>query len=179
MIVNGHYDVANNEFYIFISADIPELKSVVNITNESYFVNFDTENSIGPTLGFRPVTLKYGYNKSQDIVQITKINLVLVNVDLITGSYVNGSESPAIYSFDPYKVPPGYKLDDRPNPSLTYYPVNRPSINSIRIWLTDQNNKEIDLRREKVTIKLQIREVTNIKEEIKRAIKELRKDNIL
>jgi len=179
MITNGDYDVANNEFYIAVSADIPELKSVVNITNKSYFVSFDTENSIGSTLGFQPLTIHYGYNKSQDIVKITKINLVLVNVDMITGSYVNGSQSPAIYSFDPYKVPPGYKIDDRPNPSLTYYPVNRVSINSIRTWLTDQNNKGIDLRGEKVTVKLQIREVTNIKEEVKRAIKELKKDNIL
>jgi hypothetical protein len=179
MITNGDYDAVNNEFYIIISADIPQLKSVVNITKESYLVNFDVEKSIGPTLGFQPVTLQFGYNKSQDIVKITKTNLVLVNVDLITGSYVNGRQSPAIYSFDPYKVPPGYKLNERPNPSLTYYPVNRLSINSLRIWLTDQNNKEIDLQGETVTIKIQIREVVNIKEEIKRAINELKKDNIL
>ena len=33
MITNGDYDVDNNEFYISISADIPELKSIVNITD--------------------------------------------------------------------------------------------------------------------------------------------------
>ena len=184
MISNGDYDVDNKEFYITLSADIPELKSIINITNRSYIVDFNIENSIGPTLGFHYDALwhgkiGYGYNKSPNIVDITKTNLVLVNADLISGSYVNGSQSPAIYSFDPYKVPPGYKLDDRPNPSLTYYPVNKTSINSMRIWLTDQNNKAIDLRGEKITVKLQIRKVTNIKEEIKRAIKELKKDNIL
>ena len=184
MITNGDFDAANNEFYISITADIPELKSVVNITNKTYLVDFLVEDSISPTLGFHYDSLwhgkiGYGYNKSPKIVQITKVNLVLVNADMITGSYVNGSQSPAIYSFDPYKVPPGYKLDERPNPSLTYYPVNRISINSMRIWLTDQDNKVIDLRGEKVTVKLQIREVINIKEEIKRAIKELKKDNIL
>jgi hypothetical protein len=179
MITNGDYDVDNNEFYITISADIPELKSIINITNPSYFVDFNIENSIGPTLGFRPVTVGPGYNKSQAIVDITKINLVLVNVDIISGSYVSGCQSPCIYSFDPYKVPPGYKLDDRPNPSLTYYPVNRTSINSLRIWLTDQNNKTIDVRGEKVTIKIQIREVINIKDQIKRAIIELKRENIL
>ena len=185
MIINNDFDAANNEFYISITANIPELKSVVNITNKTYLVDFNTENSIGPTLGFPydPLwhgKIGHGYNKSPNIVQITKINLVLVNVDLITGSYVNGSQSPAIYSFDPYKVPPGYKLDDRPNPSLTFYPVTRTTtINSLRIWLTDQDNNIIDLRGEKVTIKLQIRKVTNIKEEIKKAIKELKKENIL
>ena len=181
MVINGDFNTAtdNKEFYISLSADMPELKSIINITNPSYIVDFNVENSIGPTLGFQPVTLRLGYNKSQAIVDIIKINLVLVNVDIISGSYVSGSQSPCIYSFDPYKVPPGYKLDDRPNPSLTYYPVNRPSINSLRIWLTDQNNKTIDLRGEKVTVKIQIREVINIKDQIKRAIIELKKENIL
>ena len=179
MITNGDYNVDNNEFYVTISADIPELKSIINITNTSYIVDLNVENSIGSTLGFQPVTLGLGYNKSQEIVDITKINLVLVNTDIISGSYVSGYQSPCIYSFDPYKVPPGYKLDDRPNPSLTYYSVNRASINNLRIWLTDQNNKTIDLRGEKVTVKIQIREVTNIKDQIKRAIIELKKENIL
>src|SRR6266516_2516254 len=188
MIINGDYDIINKEFYITVSADIPELKSIINITNQSYLVDFNVENSIGSTLGFYPENstkyfqkkLTYGYNKSHDIVDITKTNLVLINVSFISGSYVNGYELPAIYSFDPYKVPPGYKLDDRPNPSLTYYPVNeREKLNSIRIWLTDQNSKPIDLRRERVTIKIQIREVINIKKEIKRAIKELKAEKIL
>src|SRR5271163_1191837 len=174
MITNGDYDIDNKEFYITLSADIAELKSMINITNRSYIVDFNIENSIGSTLGFQPVILHIGYNKSQEIVDITKINLVLVNVDIISGSYVSGHQSPCIYSFDPYKVPPGYKLDDRPNPSLTYYPVNRTSINSLRIWLTDQNNKPVDVRGEKVTVKLQIREMINIKDQIKRAIIELK-----
>ena len=179
MTVNGDFNTDNKEFYITLSADFPELKSIIHITDPSYIVDFNVENSIGPTLGFQPVTLRLGYNKSQAIVDINKINLVLVNVDIISGSYVSGHQSPCIYSFDPYKVPPGYKLDDRPNPLLTYYPVNRPSINSLRIWLTDQNNKTIDLRGEKVTVKIQIREVINIKDQIKRAIIELKKENIL
>src|SRR6266516_1895649 len=185
MVINGDYDTINKEFYITVSADIPELKSIINITNKSYYVAFDPENSIGSTLGFSSgnygiLILGYGYNKSPAIVDITKTNLVLINVSFISGSYVNGYELPAIYSFDPYKVPPGYKLDDRPNPSLTYYPVNeREKLNSIRIWLTDQNSKPIDLRRERVTIKIQIREVINIKKEIKRAIKELKAEKFL
>jgi len=179
MINNADFNADDNEFYITLSADIPELKSIINITNPLYIVDFNIENSIGPTLGFQSEVLGFGYNKSPTIVDITKINLVLVNIDIISGSYVSGYQSPCIYSFDPYKVPPGYKLDDRPNPSLTYYPVNKTSINSLRIWLTDQSNKPIDLRGEKVTIKIKIREVINIKEEIKRAIKELKKENIL
>ena len=180
--VNRDYDENNQKFPVSLTADISQLKSVINITNPDYLVSFDIENSIGPTLGFEKLRLNhlhFGSNMSENIVDITKVNLVLVNVDIISGSYVNGFQSPAIYSFDPYKVPPGYKLDERPNPSLIYYPVNRLIINRLHVWLTDQNNKSVDFRGEKVTVKLHIREVSNIKEEVKRAIKELHKENIL
>jgi len=181
MIINEDYDAENNKFYITLSADIAELKSIIDITNKKYLVDFNVENCIGPTLGFfreETETSKYfhkkigiGYNKSQNIVDITKINLVLVNIDIISGSYVNGNQSPCIYSFDPYKVPPGYKLDERPNPTLIFYPINRTNIHKLRIWLTDQNNKPVDFRGERVTIKIYIREKLSIKQEIIKALK--------
>lgn len=189
MIINEDYDVENNKLYITLSADIAELKSIIEITNKRYLVDFNVENSIGPTLGFfREATetsrsfhkmIGYGYNKSNNIVDITKINLVQVNIDIISGSYVNGNQSPCIYSFDPYKVPPGYKLEERPNPTLIFYPVNRTNIHNLRIWLTDQDNKLVDFRGERVTIKILIREKLSIKKEIKEAIKELKQKNIL
>ena len=173
MIQNGDFDTNNNEAYITISPHISELKSIIHISNETYVVDFNTENSIGSVLGFRSLRIGYGYNKSHDIVDITKVNSVLVNVDIISGSYVNGCESPAIYSFDPNRVPPGFKIEERPNPSLIYYPVNRKNIHYITVWLTDQDNNPIDLRGERVTVKIHIREVRNVEQEIKNAIKEL------
>ena len=113
------------------------------------------------------------------IVKITKVNSVLVNVDIISGSYVNGQLSPAIYSLDPSRVSLGYKIHERPSPSLIFYPVNRSCIGNIRVWLTDQNNKPIDLRGEIVTVNLYIREVLNVKRQIMEAITELKKKNIL
>ena len=57
------------------------------------------------------------------------------------------SYSPTIYSFYP-NVSPGHKIVERPSPSLVFYPVSRNEINSMRVWLTDQNNNSIDLRGE-------------------------------
>jgi hypothetical protein len=179
MLINGDYDSNNNKFYITITANIAELKSIIDITNESYLVDFTVENSIGSTLGFNPLIIRYGHNKSQNIVDITKVNSVLVNVDIISGSYVNGNQSPAIYSFDPNRVSPGYKIDERPNPTLIFYHVSRLCINSVRVWLTDQDHNPIDTRGERVTVKLIIREVKNIKHQIKKAIKELKAENII
>ena len=43
MINNGDFNADDNEFYITLSADIPELKSIINITNPLYIVDFNIE----------------------------------------------------------------------------------------------------------------------------------------
>jgi len=107
-----------------------------------------------------------------------KINSILVNVDIISGSYINGVQHPIIYSFFP-NVAPGRKIVERPNPSLTYYPINKPYIDRIVVLLTDQNNNPIDLRGETVTLRIEIRPVINMKESIKQAMKELINEKVL
>src|SRR6476661_7300628 len=90
MIINGDFDSMKNEYYTTISANVSELKSIISITNKSYLVDFRTKNSIGPTLGFPSTSshsrIGYGFNKSEEIVNITKVNSVLINVDIISGS---------------------------------------------------------------------------------------------
>lgn len=159
MIIKDHYNKENNEFYISIEANVPELKSVIEIKNEAYRVKVDNDNSLLNTLGFENETILLpGINKSHNIVDITSVNSVLINVDIINGSYINSNESRAIYSFDPNQVPPGFKINEKPNPVI-YYPINRLSIDSIRVWLTDQNSNSIDLRGERITIRLHLRQV--------------------
>ena len=119
-----------------------------------------------------------GYNESPQIVNIIQVNSILVNLDIISGSYVNGSASPTIYSYHPI-VSPEYKIVERPIPSLVFYPVSRKEINYMRVWLSDQNNGSIDLRGEQITVRICIREVKNIKRDIVRAIKILKQDSVL
>ena len=175
MVIHGDYDNINNKFYITISANTSKLSSIIEITNQSYQIDFTVENSIGATLGFQKVIINNGYNESQNIIDIMKINSILVNIDIISGSYVNGSQCPVIYSFYP-NVSPEYKIVERPNPSLIYYRVNIPNISRIRLWLTDQDNNPVDVRGERVTARIVVREV---KQTIKNAIKELKEENIL
>jgi hypothetical protein len=157
MVINNDYDKDSNEFYVSIVANVSELKSVVHISNKLYRVDFTIENSIGSVLGFDAV-VSYGYNVSNKIVNITNITSVLVNVDIISGSYINSNQSPAIYSFSPNSVPPGYFISERPFPPI-YYSLNRSTINSIKVWLTDQNGNFVDLRGETVTVRLYIKEI--------------------
>ena len=77
------------------------------------------------------------------MVNILTINSILVNIDIISGSYVNGSIQPTIYSFFP-NVYPGYKIIENPQ-NLLYLSITSDTIHSITIWLTDQNGNELNL----------------------------------
>src|SRR5271157_1488458 len=169
IIANGGSDSA-----IDINADVSTLKSIVNIDDRNYKVDFGAPNSIGSVLGFETV-IGNGYNVSLKIVDIIQVNSILVNIDIIMGSYVNGSSSPTIYSFYP-NVAPGYKIVERPNPSLIYYPVSRHDISRMRVWLTDQKGNLVDFRGETITIRIHIREVKSrsVESDILKAILELK-----
>ena len=108
--------------------------------------------------------LDIGYHESETIVNIMKVNSILVNIDIIEGSCVNGKNEPTIHSFFP-NVSPGYKIIERPN-ILTWFPISRSNISSMRVWLTDQNGDSIDMRGEVLTVRISIREKTNIEQSI-------------
>ena len=105
-----------------------------------------------------------------------QVNSILVNINIIMGSYGNGSASPTMYSFYP-NVAPGYKIVERPNPSLIYYPLSRHDISRMRVSLTEQHGNLVDLRGETITIRIYIREVKSrgIQGEILKEIVELKK----
>jgi len=165
MAKNGDYDIENNSFYITISPNTSYLTSIVNITNPNYKVDFSVSKSFHSLLGFKKIVLSHGYNESTSIVDIMTVNSILVNIDIISGSYVNGASLPVIYSFYP-NVPPGYKIVERPNPELTYHPISRNDISIMKVWLTNQDNKSVDLRGETLTLRIKIREVNSIMEMI-------------
>ena len=146
MAVNGDYDdSADNPYYITISASLSELKSIVHISRDSNKIDLTVPNLTGSVLGFTTEIISEGYNESPNIVNIIQVNSIFVNLDIISGSYVNGSASSTIYSFYPER--PGYKIVEWPSPNLVFYPVSRNEINSMRVWLTDQNNDSIDFER--------------------------------
>ena len=104
---NGHYDKANDKDNIEISANTNTSKSDMFLRN-NYEVDFRKYNSINSLLGFHSKLYTSGFNKSEDIVNILTINSILVHIDIISGSYVNGSTQTTIYSF--FSNVPGIKL---------------------------------------------------------------------
>jgi hypothetical protein len=148
----------DNDTAITIVGNVSRLTSIINIESEDYKIDFNVANSIGSVLGFGGAQIiGYGYTESPNIVDIMVVNSIMVNIDIIMGSYVNGFPSPTIYSFYP-NVKPGYKIVERPNPSLIYYPLSRDDISRMRVWLTDQHGNLIDFRGERITIRICVRE---------------------
>jgi len=90
----------------------------------------------------------------QNVVNILSINSILVNVDVIGGSYVNGRTQNTIYSFFP-NVSPGYKIVENPR-NLVYRPVILDKINKMD---QNENGKQLNLRGENLTIRYQLREI--------------------
>jgi len=148
---NGHNDES-----IKITANTNTLKSVLEIQGD-FQVDFRARNSISSVLGFQNQVYEEGIHELQDVVNILSINSILVNVDVIGGSYVNGRMQNTIYSFFP-NVSPGYKIVENPR-NLVYLPVILDKINKMETVVTDQNGKQLNLRGENLRIRYHLREI--------------------
>ena len=98
---------------IEISANTNTLMSEMFLKN-NYDVDFKKDKSINNLLGFHSNLNTTGFHESENMVNIVTINSILVNIDIILGSYINGSIQPTIYSFFP-DVSPGYKIIENPH----------------------------------------------------------------
>ena len=151
----GHYDERNEDYYINIAPNTNTLKSVL-ILEKGYQVDFNHQNSLAKVLGFTGAKYTEGFHESENVVDILRINNILINIDIISGSYVNGTTKSTIYSFFP-DVSPGYKIIESPV-NLVYLPITLDTIDSLNVTITDQDYHLLNLRNEKLTIRFHIRE---------------------
>ena len=105
---HDHYDKVSDKNNVEISANTNTLKSEMFLKG-NYEVDFRKVKSINSLLGFDSNLYTSGFHESENIVNILTINGILANINIISGSYVNGSTQPTIYSFFP-DVSPGYKI---------------------------------------------------------------------
>jgi hypothetical protein len=153
---NGHYNSADNTYYVSVEPNNNTLKCVVNIESSTYKVDFTSANSIRTVLGFNSQIYSNGYHESENIVNILNISSLRVTCDIIGSSYINGGTDNIIYSFFP-KVGPGFKVIEEPL-HMIYLPVTLNTISSLEVKLIDQNGKLIDLRGEDLAIRFHIRQ---------------------
>ena len=141
---------------ITIRPNLNTLKCILTV-KDHYMVDFNVENSLRTLLGFDAKRYSQGIHQSENIVNILRLNSILVHTDIVTSSYINGRMEPVIYTFFP-NVSPGEKIITRPI-NLTYLPLTVDTIYRMRTWLSDQDNYTLDLRGEVVTIRFHVREI--------------------
>ncbi|CAG2244339.1 unnamed protein product [Mytilus edulis] len=172
----GSYDIEdiNNEIQrqlrlnkhktkIIIDANRATLRATLTLAR-LYQVDFNVVNySINTVLGFKWQIYTFGmitngYTEGEHIVNIIRINSILVNSDINHGSYVNGTQQSSIYSFFFPADGPGMKIIQTPK-NLVYLPVILRTSNRMQTYLNDQDGRHIDLRGEHLTIRFHLREV--------------------
>lgn len=145
--ISFEYSINKNTFITTLACSSPLYtgdKNSANILNKIF--GYKAEKTIVVNIRI----------ESSDPIKIACQDVVRVECNIATGSYVNGHHSHAIYEFATNRVEAGYKIIERPR-NLIYLPVAVRRLNRIEISFVDQNSKPIDFRGETVTCRIHIK----------------------
>ncbi len=163
MKLNGDYTVVGgvDTYDINITPNYSTLKTTIALSN-GYSINLTT-SQFSLLLGWSMAI--YNFNGSQDGQNTANINngvnSLLIHCDIIRESYQNNIQSDVLYSFVPDQ-PPGSNLEVYPKNELIYLPIKYEQIYKIRMYITDQLNRPIDLNNEPVTYLIHIKKKNNL-----------------
>ena len=117
---------------------------------------FDEKSFFSTILGFNPFWDNKHYNKniSQNIVNLSHTNKIHLKCDVFDGSIQNGLGHPILFIFV-LDAKLGYKLFCEPE-TLHLLEINKSVLNTITLYLKNDNNDEVDFNGERLTFKLQM-----------------------
>ena len=153
-ILQSEYPQSDSEILIRLDDITKKTKLVVN--SGIIAIRFDEKSFFSSILGFTPGWDYKHYNQylSQKTVNLSNTNKIHLKCDAIDGSVVDGVRQPILYSFVLDKLP-GYKVFSEPE-TIHYKKVNKCVLNTITIYLEDDNNKELNFNGETMTFTLQM-----------------------
>lgn len=119
-------------------------------------IHFNRVQSIHRLFGY-DITVIQAYHETtaKYPVSITSLNNIVIECDIVSGSYTNGKPGHSIHEFAP-TVAPGFKIIEVPK-HVIYLPINRSTIQSIEIRIKDQDGHLIDFQNEKITCRIHIK----------------------
>ena len=153
--INGEIKRLVGSDSIDIKPNLNTLKCILSIKG-TYIIDFNVNDSLRTLLGFDAKQYSKGRYSSENIENILRVNSILVHTDIVTSSYIKGEMQPVIHTFFP-NVSPGEKIISTPK-NLIYLPVTVDTIYRMKTWLTDQDNRALDLRGDVLTIRYHLRE---------------------
>ena len=122
------------------------------------FIDLSHQTSFANLLGFDLAVYKPGIHTSQNKINITDINTINIECDLVQGGFYNVTKDNIIYNFPAFTVPVGYKIIERMNPPL-YLSITRKIISDIRFRILDQDCNIISFNKEEINISLHLKQV--------------------
>lgn len=167
VLPTGAYEVEEILKYLKWELDVYKISFTFEISaaSSSVAIEFDTQIEwIGGTLlnviGFHSLgSFESGVSyRSETTVKIVHIDLIRIECDIVSGSYINGKQSHTLHQFSHCKVAPGYKFIEVPQ-NLIYLPVRDRELQSIELTIVDQNGNLIDFRGEEINCRIHIKKV--------------------
>lgn len=150
----GKLSTPQKPYHIDISTNNNTLQTSIKAT---FDVDFSQPDSIGRLLGFKENNIIKANEKitTAGVVDISNINVVRIECNVATGSYVDGKSEHTVYQFFP-NVPAGYRILEVPSPVI-YLPITTHVIENITLRIVDQNAKLVNFRGERISIRLHIK----------------------
>jgi len=142
---------------IVISANTNTLKTNVNLSG-NYVLDL-SQGSLWKLLGFssaQTITTQ-GLTASPNEPNVTPVNMLLFHCDIVAGSNYNGYNSDILYGYVPVEAP-GTVISITPAKPF-YVPIKSNWIQSIRMYVTDNNNNILNLQGQPVTYMLLLRPI--------------------
>ena len=132
-----------NEYPITLEFDDTTFRVTVTLA-KNYQLDL-TASNFNDLIGFNKEILKNEQNIGPKVPNLSQDTDILnIHCDLINDSLVDGKETAIIYSFSTSVLRPSYSFTIEPR-RVTYNPTNKNCISSIRIYITDEKRRLIDL----------------------------------
>ena len=142
----------NNEYPITLVFDETTFRVTITLA-DNYQLDL-TASNFNDLIGFDKKVLKSGNNIGQRVPNLSQDTDILnIHCDLIDDSLVDGQDTDIIYSFSTSVLRPSYSFTIEPR-RVTYNPINKNRINSIRIHITDGKRRLINLNGADVSFSL-------------------------
>nr|CAI5849262.1 unnamed protein product [Callosobruchus analis] len=121
-------------------------------------IHFEKPESIAGLLGFERKTLAPdNWHIFSSTVNISKVNSICVECNLIKNSYKNNISVHILHMFHS-NVPSGYRIIEKVQ-NVIYLPINTNYIDEIILKIIDQNGDLINFQREVITARVHLKEV--------------------
>ena len=145
---------ANKEDEYPINLEFNETTFRVTITmKENYQIDF-TKSNFNDLIGFEKKIIKDKVNIGPSVPNLSQDTDILnIHCDLVNSSLVDGEESDILFSFSTSVLRPSYSFTLEPR-RITFNPLNKNTISSIRIYITDGKRRLINLNHQDVAFSL-------------------------